>query len=83
MCEKFAIGKELEGRLHVRVSQIRNNNHQSGFTAAGDYTEDEVLIMDALHCIVSLRRRDPMQVEAEEIIRRGAQSIRRWDRSQS
>ena len=77
MGEKSSIGKELEARLETRVAEIRKHVVEVG----EDYTSDMVLLFDALHCIRALRRRDPMQVEAEAIIRKAAQSIKQKERS--
>lgn len=71
MAEKIAIGQELEARLEKRVAEIKSPPRHTEM-----YTPDELLIMDTLYCIRNLRRRDPMQVEAEDIIRRAAASIK-------
>lgn len=40
-------------------------------------TDDEILMMEALHCIESLRWIDPQTVEAEAIVREAAEYLKK------
>ena len=65
---RSVVGTHIAKRLRARIPKRTDDE---------ELTDDEILMLEALHCIDSLRWRDPAQVEAEKIIRNAAALIER------
>ena len=66
--EKGIVGTDLTKRLRIRLRLPLSPDE--------DYTDDEMLFLEALETIERLRWRDPWTVEAERIIRSAAARLK-------
>ena len=64
--ERSVVGANITKRLRARIPERTEDQ---------ELTDDEILMLEALQCIESLRWRDPAQVRAEKIIQRAAELL--------
>lgn len=69
--EKCGVGESIGNRLRGRLGLLLHDCSRDK-----EYTDDELLLLEALDTIERLRWRDPFQVEAERIIKSAAAKLK-------